>query len=174
LEVRAVAATAGAVDAADPGAYVIELQGLTPADWQLWRTLRHRAPAEAPAAFGSTLAEWSGPADQESRWRARLSDVPLNIVCRLDGDPAGMVSARVADNGAVELISLWVAPGARGRGVGDVAVRAVLDWAGRRPVELSVKIDNAAAIALYRRHGFRTVAEVLDDAPDEQRMRLDR
>ncbi|UGT44441.1 GNAT family N-acetyltransferase [Nocardia yamanashiensis] len=149
---------------------MIELQLLTPDDWPLWRTLRHQALTESAAAFSSTLADWSGPGDTEPRWRARLAQVPVNIVLRLDDSPAGMVSGNLTDGGVAELLSLWVAPFARGRGVGDAAVHAVLDWAGPRPVELSVKSENTAAIALYVRHGF-TDAGVSPDDLGERLMR---
>lgn len=149
---------------------MIEIQYLTPDDWSLWRELRLEALAESSHAFGSTLADWTGPGDTEQRWRARLTDVPCNIVLRLDGSPAGMVGAHLRDDGTVELISLWVAPAARGRGVGDAAVRAVLDWAAPREVVLSVKSANATAAALYRRHGFLD-AGPSSDCPGESFMR---
>ena len=59
---------------------VIEAVVVTSDGWRLWRELRLAALAEAPAAFGSTLAEWSGAVDTEQRWRARLEDVALNLV----------------------------------------------------------------------------------------------
>jgi ribosomal protein S18 acetylase RimI-like enzyme len=153
---------------------VIEVQELTPDDWQLWRAMRRAALAEAPAAFGSTLAEWSGPGDTEERWRARLSGVPLNLVLTVDGEPAGMVSATApSDDGTVELISLWVAPSARGHGVADAAISRVAEWARAEhgaEVVLSVRADNHPAIALYRRHGFVDVGPSPDD-PAERLMR---
>jgi ribosomal protein S18 acetylase RimI-like enzyme len=145
-----------------------------PADWRLWRTLRHATLADAPAAFNSTLAEWSGPGDTEERWRARLSSVALNLVLTWCGEPAGMVSAMAPDqDGAVLLMSLWIAPPARGEGVADVAIRRVGSWArdqpGYRHLLLSVKADNTPAILLYRRHGFVDSGPV-PDHPDERRM----
>src|SRR5919112_588763 len=146
---------------------VIEIQVLSPDDWPQWRELRRAALAETPEAFGSSLADWSGPGDTPQRWRARLADVPLNLVLRLDRRPAGMVSAvPTADPGEVEVISLWVAPAARGRGVGDAALREVLDWAerrGARSVVLSVRAQNAPAVRLYRRHGFVDAGVPPDD-----------
>jgi ribosomal protein S18 acetylase RimI-like enzyme len=138
---------------------VIEAVALTPDGWRLWRELRLAALTEAPGAFGSTLKEWSGAADTEQRWRARLETVPLNLVILREGDPVGMVSATAPDGErAAELISLWVAPDSRGRGVGDEAIRQVLTWVRRNfsgsNVELSVKADNHHAIRLYGRHGF--------------------
>lgn len=57
---------------------MIEAVVVTPDGWRLWRELRLAALAEAPAAFGPTLEEWSGAADTEQRWRAHLEDVALN------------------------------------------------------------------------------------------------
>ncbi|MGW5108617.1 GNAT family N-acetyltransferase [Nocardia sp. NPDC004123] len=142
---------------------MIDIQVLRPDDWPLWRELRLQALTESAAVFGSTLAEWSGPGDTEQRWRARLTDVPLNFIVRLDGTPVGMAGAYIRDDEAAELISLWVAESARGRGVGDAAVRAVADWAGRRDVVLSVKSGNDSAIALYVRHGFVDAGPSPDD-----------
>jgi hypothetical protein len=55
------------------GLIMLELRTLESDDWRLWRELRLGALAEAPHAFGSTLAEWQGPGDREERWRSRLS-----------------------------------------------------------------------------------------------------
>jgi ribosomal protein S18 acetylase RimI-like enzyme len=149
---------------------VIEVQLLGPDDWRLWRQLRMQALEESAAAFSSTLAQWTGLGDTEERWRARLSNVPFNVVLRSDGAPAGMISAYVRADDTVELISMWVAPFARGHGVGDTAVRTVVGWADRQTVVLSVKADNKLAIALYQRHGFVDAGQSPDDA-DERLMR---
>lgn len=142
---------------------MLELRVVTADDWALWRALRLAALAEAPEAFGSTLAEWSGEGDREQRWRARLS-IPgaHELVVHLDGAPVGMVSGvPTADAGVVEMISMWVSPAGRGRGVGDRLVEAVVQWArerGATTLRLAVMRDNAPAIALYERHGFAAVA----------------
>ncbi|MFX0577594.1 GNAT family N-acetyltransferase [Nocardia nepalensis] len=153
------------------GAGVIEVQVLRPDDWRMWRRLRQEALADAPAAFGSTLAEWSGPGDTEVRWRTRLTDVPFNVIVWWRGIPAGMVGAYITDTDTVELVSMWVAPAARGRGVGDAAVSTVLYWANCREVGLSVKADNRAAIRLYRRHGFAEAGRLPDDAGERRMLR---
>ena len=155
---------------------VIEIRVLKPDDWRLWRELRLAALAEAPAAFSSTLAEWTGAGDTEQRWRARLASAQLSFILSYDGEAAGMVSAIApGDDGAIELISMWVAPFARGRGVGDAAVRSVLAFAqterGGSPVVLAVKTQNRPAIGLYERHGFVDIGRSPDD-PSERLMRL--
>ncbi|HVB51617.1 MAG TPA: GNAT family N-acetyltransferase [Acidimicrobiales bacterium] len=129
---------------------------ITVEEWSLWRELRLQALEEAPYAFGSTLADWQREGDQEQRWRLRLESVDFNAIATLEGRNAGMVSG-VLGNQRVELISMWVAPFARGRKVGDALVDSVIQWAEElniTSVELSVKEDNILAIALYTRHGF--------------------
>ncbi|MGC5021314.1 GNAT family N-acetyltransferase [Micromonospora sp. DT47] len=150
---------------------MIELRTLTPEDWAVWRELRLAALAEAPSAFGSQLADWQGEGDREERWRARLS-IPnsYNALVVLDGEPAGMASGvPTSEKYAVELISMWVAPAARGRGVGDELVRAVERWArqaGAEALRLAVAEGNEAATELYQRNGFTDTGKFGDTMPD--------
>lgn len=150
---------------------MIELRVLSTDDWPLWRELRLDALAEAPYAFGSQLADWQGPADREERWRARLA-LPdsYNLVAVLDGQPVGMASGVPGDEpGIAELISMWVSPVARGRGVGDRLMAEVERWArttGARELLLSVAEGNPAATALYERSGFAATGAVAGLMPD--------
>jgi len=110
----------------------------------------------------------------------RLSSVPFNAIITCDGAPAGMVGATIVkdddaiNDGAVELLSMWVSPEFRGRGVGDATVRAVIDWArmnhSHRPVVLSVKAANHHAIDVYPPRGFVESGQSTDGA-DELSMR---
>ena len=66
------------------------------------------------------------------------------------------------------LFSMWVAPEARGRGLGLLLIRSVCDWAhgvGRSDVRLEVHADNAPALGLYRRAGFAD-AEHIPERPE--------
>ncbi|SDY29590.1 Ribosomal protein S18 acetylase RimI [Amycolatopsis xylanica] len=138
----------------------ISLRELTPDDWAEWRELRLEALREAPEAFGSTLADWLDA--PESRWRGRLVDVPFNVLAEYEGKPAGIASGTAADESAtVQLLSMWVAPFARGQGVADSLLDAVVAWArglGAARVGLLVYETNERATALYRRHGFVEVS----------------
>ena len=71
--------------------------------------------------------------------------------------PVGMASGTASGpDGSVELISMWVAPVARGRGAGDSLVDAIVEWAREQcaaRVVLAVFQINEHALALYRRHG---------------------
>jgi ribosomal protein S18 acetylase RimI-like enzyme len=86
-----------------------------------------------------------------------MRDVPFNALAELDNVPAGIACGMPEEDGTVTLVSMWVAPFARGRGIGDRLIRSVLDWARERDstaVRLDVVSNNAAAIALYRSNGF--------------------
>lgn len=149
----------------------LALHVLTPEHWQSFRELRREALGDAPDAFSATLAQWSGDGDREERWRARLTEVPFNVIAELAGEPAGMVSGTHPDeNGMVLLISMWVAPFARGRGVGDALVDAAIAWArerGATGVTLAVHVTNPHAIALYRRMQFVDEGPIERGAPSE-------
>jgi GNAT superfamily N-acetyltransferase len=144
---------------------------LTPDDWPIWRELRLAALAEAPQAFGSRLADWQGDGDREERWRDRLS-IPgsYNLVALADGKPAGMASGVPGDEpGVAELISMWVSPAARGRGVGGRLVAAVEQWArqaGAGVLKLAVTESNANARGLYLRSGFTDTGDPPELMPD--------
>ena len=64
--------------------------------------------------------------------------------------------------GVVELISMFVRPQARGRGVGVALIDAVIGWARARDassVRLWVTETNTRARLLYERQGFTVTAE---------------
>ena len=148
---------------------VITTKALSIDEWPEWRSLRLAALVDAPGAFGSGLADWSDAPDQ--RWRSRLRDVPLNVIAHLDGEPVGQVSGTETETGVVELISMWVAPHARGVGVGDALIGSVVSWArsrGASRVELDVKKSNDPARRLYERNRFTIVGK--GGADDEVRM----
>lgn len=140
-------------------ARVIELRVVGPDDWRVWRALRLDALAGAPEAFGSRLADWQGSGDREARWRDRLSiRGALDLIAFVDDVPVGAASGVPTDAaGCRELISMWVTPGVRGRGVGDDLVCSIANWAsaqGASMLQLSVKELNLPARRLYDRHGF--------------------
>ncbi|WP_174184055.1 GNAT family N-acetyltransferase [Nocardia barduliensis] len=135
--------------------YTPEIRLLAPDDWAVFRRVRLATLADAPQFFGTTLAE--AQARTESEWRHALSD-RAQFVAESGGAELGTVAGMLdLERGGVHLISMWVAPRARGTGVSDRLVRAVLDWAvagGHRVVRLEFVEHNAFAERLYLRNGF--------------------
>jgi ribosomal protein S18 acetylase RimI-like enzyme len=143
----------------------VVLRGLSEADWRDWRELRLAALAEAPEAFSATLADWSESEDREERWRGRLINVPLNVIAHRGGRQVGMVGCSGPIDGEAELISMWVAPEARGTGVGLALIDETCRWAidqGAVAVSLWVREDNRHAINLYGRSGFVDTGRTAD------------
>lgn len=133
----------------------VEIRLLTAADWQAFRDIRLRALADAPEAFGSTLE--SAQARTERDWRELLAG-RAQFLASVDGVDVGTAAGLDdPERAGAHLISMWVAGAARGIGVSDLLVRAVIDWAvgvGHRKVWLEVALDNVAAERLYLRQGF--------------------
>ena len=121
---------------------------------------------------------------RERRWLAMLEAPPLARVRRFvrNGLVNGMVQFVAIDAGTVVgwcdvnpkahqtlrhsgTLGMGVAASHRGRGVGSGLLRATLDAAfarGLTRVELIVRADNTAAIALYERHGFELEGRLRD------------
>lgn len=109
----------------------------------------------------------------EERWRSALSD-RARFVALTGGEVIGTVGGGVSDvTGTAALTALWVAPTARGRGVGEALVNAVLAWAkeaGYEQVMLWVVEGNSAAESLYWRIGFRRTGSVQMVRPGDPRI----
>jgi|SRR5580658_6666591 ribosomal protein S18 acetylase RimI-like enzyme len=77
-------------------------------------------------------------------------------------EPAGLIGGYPETADIVELVSMYVRPKARGRGVGEALVAAVFAWAQARDaktVHLWVTESNDPARALYERCGFSPTGE---------------
>jgi dihydropteroate synthase len=137
---------------------------LRPEDWRAWRELRLRALADAPDAFAETLAEAQVRGDEA--WQALAAPRPdvAQLVAERDGAPAGMAVAVIdpEDPARAKLYAMWVAPEARGAGLGRALVDAALRWTRRRAaLELVLRVTdgNEPARALYAGCGFRDTGE---------------
>jgi len=137
---------------------------LRPEYWRAWRELRLRALAESPEAFGSTYEENVRLTAETCQRRVRALAAPAGdrtmfvAVDSATGEWIGCAGGYVDIGGTPNLISMWVAPEHRGRGVGTSLVGAVIDWAragGHVRVRLDVVRSRGSAERLYGRLGFR-------------------
>jgi ribosomal protein S18 acetylase RimI-like enzyme len=120
------------------------------------RAIRLRALAEAPQAFATTLEEaqdwglesWEFQIEKLQTFIWREGEADLGMVRGVTHD---------CDPEAGYLISMWVAPEARLRGIGAALVDEVIEWARRRGFRrlvLDVGESNVGARALYENRGF--------------------
>lgn len=120
------------------------------------RAIRLRALAEAPDAFATTVKETQGWGMES--WESQIEKLQTFIWREGEAD-LGMVrgTAHESNPEAGHLISMWVAPEARLRGIGTALVDEVIEWAirrGFRRLVLDVGEANVAARALYENRGF--------------------
>jgi ribosomal protein S18 acetylase RimI-like enzyme len=135
---------------------------LRPATLETVRPLRLRALRENPEAFGSTLEREQRLPDAD--WDFWVRD---SLVAFAGDTPVGMANLKLDGDGA-QLFGMWVAPEARGRGVGELLVNALIERAGDRPIVLCVAETAPAARRLYERLGFTptgTTGTLRPDSP---------
>jgi GNAT superfamily N-acetyltransferase len=134
-------------------------------EWPVYRALRLRALEESPDAFGSTFA-WES-VREDGHWAKRLetgvrSEWDLPLIAEMDSEAVGLTWSRIdpATPEVAHLYQVWVAPTARGQGVGRLLLEAAIEWArgakARRMV-LNVTLSESPAMRLYRRAGFAAV-----------------
>ena len=140
----------------------VAVQEAAPDDWERVRDLRLAALGESPDAFWSTLEdERDRPEASWREWIERERSCLLIASAVHDGSMRDAAIAVVGphheDDGVAGLYAVWVAPWARGHGVGGALLRAVIERAGQMGfprILLDVGDHNTPAIALYERFGF--------------------
>jgi ribosomal protein S18 acetylase RimI-like enzyme len=154
----------GAADA-DGRASAVSVYEVPESDWEIWRDLRLDALADAPYAFGETLARAQSRTDED--WRSWWSDdegTGPRYIGLLDGAPAGMCGILFPQDldRAPLIISMWTSPSARGHGVARAMLDACVEYgeaAGYSRLLLGVVDDNLPARRLYERYGFVETGE---------------
>lgn len=144
---------------------MIAVRKLSPEAWPVYRTLRLEALRTEPHAFAASHAV--NAARPDDWWRGRLENAQVDprrtLLFAFDDEAAvGMVGAYPNEEGEAEIIAMYVRPAARGRGVGRLLMRAVLEELGGSAV-LDVRAAQSAAVALYHACGFEV--ERAYDAP---------
>ena len=148
-----------------------EVREIDASEWENWRALRLRALREDPDAFASTLAATleRDAQDGEAYWRGYFTRPGPVLIAEVDGAPVGMARV-VVEDGPAHLYSMWVAPEARGKGVGAHLVITCIDRLAAhhpgRTLRLEVVETNLPARRLYSRCGFVVVGPNPEDAAE--------
>jgi ribosomal protein S18 acetylase RimI-like enzyme len=146
-----------------------------PGEWQRYREIRLAALTRDPQAFGSTTERERTQLTAE-QWQARLAARNTLFAESETLGVCGLAGVIREDDGRAHLVSVWVAPEARGRGVGELLVRAAVDRAAELGADrawLWVAEDNTAAQRLYRRLNFRPTGRVQPIREGEPRRELE-
>ncbi|HSM96169.1 MAG TPA: GNAT family N-acetyltransferase [Rhizomicrobium sp.] len=139
----------------------ISVRRMDAADVPALRELRLESLRLHPACFGADLEieEAMSVEDMAARMRTGytfggfVDDVLSGLVVFVK--PKNRKTGHTGELGA-----MYVRPNARGTGLGDALVEAVIDQAvatGAEQIKLTVNAENPHAIRLYERHGFRTI-----------------
>lgn len=118
-------------------------------------------PHHTPAwrhVWHTVLGHGAEPGD-EWAMLARVSQPSAYATARLDGEVVA-VGRAVADDGWAGVFGMATLPRARGHGAARAVLGALSGWAraaGADRLYLQVERDNAAALRLYARAGFREV-----------------
>jgi ribosomal protein S18 acetylase RimI-like enzyme len=137
----------------------VEIRRVQNEEWRALREIRLAALADAPEAFGTTHAEaLVRPDTWWVEWceRSAGSDTQTMVLAWDAATPVGIAGAYRDDDRWI-VISMWVDPAARGRGIArallDAVVRFARDQCGTNIV-LGVTDGNDAARGLYESYGF--------------------
>lgn len=153
----------------------MRIEPIRPQDHLALRDVRLRALQEAPTAFGSTYARES--AWDTAAWREKAafwdglkaqgflawdttdsSGAPCGIAGCLLHPPNPPTSPPTA-----QLVSVWIDPRQRGRGLARRLVEHCAEWAtdrGAGRLLLTVTSNNQGAIRLYERLGFEATERI--------------
>lgn len=140
------------------------LRPLVAADARIYFALRLGGLEESPLAFGRSAEEYRR--EPLETVAAGLDERPgerVTFGAFLSGELVGVMTllrdAGLKKRHKAVLIAVYVAPAARGLGIGGQLLAALLDWAGAAPgllqVRLSVSVTQTAARRLYAAQGFR-------------------
>jgi GNAT superfamily N-acetyltransferase len=147
---------------------VARVERLGEDDWAVFRELRLRSLLDSPEAFGSTYGEESSQTERAwrdwaaGRWRGGTAVVFAGFAG--DGTPVGTATGAEyeAEPSVAHVYAMWVAPDARGAGVGRALLEAVSGWArarGCHRLVLAVTESNETARRFYGAFGFVETGE---------------
>jgi len=113
----------------------ITIERLSPDDWPAYRAIRLEALQDSPQAFGASYAD--AVAKPDAFWRHRLEQAQAQVdnwllFARKEGQLVGIIGAFTSNDPHIaEIISVYVSPTARGCGIAQRLMTAILDELAR-------------------------------------------
>ena len=134
----------------------LAIEPLAPADWDVVRRIYLEGIATGNATFEQSAPEWD-------KWDAGHLKA-CRLVARAEDDVQGwaalsLVSGRCVYAGVAE-VSVYVADGARGRGVGNALMMALIresEQNGIWTLQAGIFPENEASLRIHEKCGFRVV-----------------
>jgi ribosomal protein S18 acetylase RimI-like enzyme len=141
----------------------VVIRALTDADAEAYRHMRLRALRDHPDVFGRAFEEAETHDEILAALRSRDDAVGRFVLGAFDPELVGIVACSrelgVKRRHKAMIWGMYVAPEARGRGVGRLLVEGTVArarrWSGLAQLWLSVAVHNEPARALYRSCGFQ-------------------
>ncbi|HTV48793.1 MAG TPA: GNAT family N-acetyltransferase [Phycisphaerae bacterium] len=137
------------------------LEQITPSNALVFKAVRLAALQDSPSAFGGTFAKESQLNDVDWLKRAAVwsNDRSVGYIVMDAGNACGIAAAFLDERDSLKahLISMWVAPAYRRRGIGRLLIEAINTWActrGAHMLQLMVTNNDNTAIEFYKRCGF--------------------
>ena len=134
----------------------VRIEALTARDWIAVEKIFDEGIRTGDATFETSTPEWQ-------QWNAGHL-ATCRLVARAGGDVLGWAALSPVSNrrcyAGVAEVSLYIAGHARGRGVGTRLLSALIEASERAGIwslQSSTFPENAASLALQRRHGFRII-----------------
>ena len=132
------------------------VDNMRPEDWEQVRSIYLEGISTGNSTFEADAPDWDkwdSAHLPEHRLVIRAGDSILAWVA------LSPVSSRCVYSGVADL-SLYVAAGRRGRGIGSALLEALIDSsekAGIWTLQGSIFPENAASLRMFRKHGFREI-----------------
>lgn len=161
---------------------MVEVRRITADDGSLLRRTRIEALSDAPGDATTTVAR--AMARDDRHWEdsaAANASGPLQATFFAErphhaDEVAGMVGAYANQDGTVNVVGLWSAPGFRDIGVAEALLEATSEWAresGGTRLRIWVVERNEHARRFYERNGFEATGTAMPYEPDPRISQLE-